>query len=552
MHEGAPRDLAAIGHYAWGMSGTRSVRGRLAIVAVLGGLGVSGWAAGARADGPRFAVGFDARTRGEPATGRLVVYLIREGARIGPRENPADGPFWHDPQPMYGIDVAGLAPGAAAVVDEKATAFPEALDRLAPGTYRAQAVLDLHRDDSDWGREPGNLYSDPITFKVEPNSVGQNIVVRLSHAVEPERLREVPGVELFELRSELLSAFHGREVKLRAGVIRPVNQVAHRRYPAVYEVPGFGGNHAEAFDPYGVYRARLPAGSAWIALRERAFWIVLDPESGHGHTLLADSANNGPRARALVEELIPALEARYGLAAAPEARLLRGHSSGGWATLWLAITHPETFGACWSSAPDPVDFRRFQLPDIYGQPSLYVGPAAPGAPDAELPSLRQAGQSVLTIRQENLIEEVLGPDNTSGQQWDSWMAVWGPRNERGNPAPLYDPVTGAIDPALAERYRPYDIAERLRADSASVGLIFHQRIRLLVGGEDSFYLNEAVALLKPEVEKLSFLQYPEGRHGYIKIIPGRDHGTVLTTPEALAIPAEMLEHLVRVGLPGGA
>ena len=65
--------------------------------------------------GPAFTVTFDAALRDQPATGRLVVYLVREGSGI--HQDPAEGPFWEDPQPLFGIDVKDLAPGAAATVN---------------------------------------------------------------------------------------------------------------------------------------------------------------------------------------------------------------------------------------------------------------------------------------------------------------------------------------------------------------------------------------------------------------------------------------------------
>jgi hypothetical protein len=288
----------------------------------------------------------------------------------------------------------------------------------------------------------------------------------------------------------------------------------------------------------GAWVADSPAGQ----LARDCFWIVLDPESGNGHTLFADSANNGPCGAALVEELIPALEAKYNLDPEVGARLLRGHSSGGWSTLWLATTYPQTFGACWSSSPDPVDFHRFQSVDIYGQENMYTDHGA------EVPSVRENGVPIMTIRQENGTEEVLGADNTSGQQWDSWLAVFGPRNERGHPAALYDPVTGEIQPLVAAQFKKYDLVERLRADPVGLGSIYQERIRIVVGDMDTFYLNEAVALLKPEVERLSIADLPEGRHGSISIVPGADHGTVFGSAEVRAFPADMVDHLRRHGL----
>lgn len=488
----------------------------------------------ALATNPVFEVSFDKTLRDAPATGRLIVYLIADTSTANKASAPSDVSS-EDPQPLFGIDVKDLAPGAVAEVGDGATSFPMKLSKLPAGGYRVQAVLDIHRDDSSWKREPGNLFSDPVAIRLNEVDAPEHIKITLTKAVQARKEGKVPGVELFEVRSKLLSEFHHRDILLHAGVILPrgYDAKADRKYAAVYEVPGFGGDH------FGAFQMQMERTAA---LAPHAFWIVLDPESGNGHTLFADSANNGPCGRALVEELIPALEAKYRLVSQASARLLRGHSSGGWSTLWLAVTYPDTFGASWSTSPDPVDFRRFQLPDIYGQANMYKS-----APGKELPSFRTGGHEFMTIRQENSVEEVLGPDNTSGQQWDSWLAVFGPRNQRGNPAALYDPVTGALDHAVAEQYRKYDIADLLRHDGGKYGLILNQRVRILVGDEDNYYLNEAVALLKADLEKLSFLQFPEGKHGYIKILKGVDHGTIFGTPEMHAVPADMLDHLKRAG-----
>ena len=307
-------------------------------------------------------------------------------------------------------------------------------------------------------------------------------------------------------------------------------------------------------------------------LATSAFWIVLDPEGPNGHTLFADSANNGPCGKALVEELIPALEKKFPLIAKAEARLLRGHSSGGWSTLWLATEYPGTFGACWSSSPDPVDFRAFQLVDIYKDSWVYsmrfdVPDMFPAQrrrmdqirkiPASLMPpmeshggelvvSYRRNGEPIMTVEREARGEDILGPDNTSGQQWDSWFAAFGPRNAKGNPGALFDPMTGTIDRAIAEQYRPFDIADRLRKNPAKYAPIFRNNIRLVVGGADNFFLEQAVTLLQKDLDALKPGAATDA--GYVKIVPGLDHGTIFGSPELKAFESQMLEHLTKHNL----
>lgn len=500
-------------------------------------------------------VSFDAGVCDRPVSGRLVVYLIRPDASLGsgPRApQPGDAPFFEDPQPCFGVDVIDLAPGASAVVDDGATAYPAPLSELPKGSYRVQAVLDRVRGNSEWKREAGNLYSDTHTVPFDPR-VPAPIQIKLTEVTGPRPLPSVESAEIFEHRSALLSAFHGdgRDVMMKAGVVRPIGWVEGRSYATVYEIPGFGGDARSALM---IARGRSPdrvkgMPQAEYELWSNAFRIVLDPESGNGHTLFADSENNGPWGRALVEELIPALEAKYGLISRPEARLLTGHSSGGWSSLWLQVTHPDFFGGAWPSAPDPVDFRAFQRTNIYQAASMYELPAPRGA-GADGPGLvpsytTSTGQTRMTVRTENLVEEVMGPRNTSGQQWDSWMAVFAPRAADGLPADLYHPRTGVIDRTVAEAMKRYDIGEMLRRDPQRIGRVFREKVRLVVGEQDNYGLHLAVTMLKDDLDRLSPAR--EGDVGYVKVLPG-DHGTVMANPEARNARAEMLEQLRGAGV----
>jgi pimeloyl-ACP methyl ester carboxylesterase len=485
--------------------------------------------------GAKFHVTVDPTLRPEPSTGRLVVYLINENSRLGRSTDPADGPFFEDPQPMFGIDVANFKSDDVAIVDDSATSFPGKPGALPAGKYVVQAVLDMHHDNSRWDREPGNLYSQPLHITTSPTE-NSRVDITLNKIVLDRKIPQAPGADLYQMQSKLLSDFHHRPITLRAGVMFPQHYDRNRFYPAVYEIPGFGGDAMSVFS-----RARRNGGDGddpRSQLSRSAFWIILDPESGNGHTLFANSENNGPCGDALVRELIPALEKQFHLIDKTQARLLRGHSSGGWSSLWLAMQYPEVFSAAWASSPDPVDLHKFQLVDIYSNDNMYSDG------NKDWPSVRSGS---MTIRQENLMEEVLGPNNTSGQQWDSWQAAWGRRDASGRVAVLYDPITGKIDHGEAETYHRYDINELLKSDPQKFGPIFKQRIRLIVGGKDTFFLNEAVTLLKPEVDKLKFAELPEGENGYVKILPGFDHGSIHMAPEFVMIPQEMLEHLRRNG-----
>lgn len=493
----------------------------------------------ALAEDVSFQVSFDQNVRAEPATGRVVVFLIREGESVW-RAEPAHGPFWQDPQPMFGIDVKDMRPGQAVAIGPD-TGFPDAFPhppgKLAPGKYKAQAMFDGQRLDSAWRREAGNLYSDPVEFEIRSGEPTK-LALKLTHVVEAPAFPKHESLREFSIESKLLSDFRKQPVKLNAGVVLPIDYDPAKKYAAIYEVPGFGGRHDGAQE-----YLRRTAGD-WGELRKRAFIIVLDPESPDGHTLFCDSRVNGPWGQALIEELIPALEKEFPLTAEPWARIVTGHSSGGWGSLWLGITYPETFGAVWSTGPDPVDFRRFELIDIYGHENAYVDDKGGERPAARFPADRRGGEHhvTMTVREENGGEGVLGPSNTSGQQWDSWMACWGTSdpNDPSIARPLFDAKTGAIDHEEARAYEAYDIRLLLSRHPEKYGPIFASNIRLICGSLDNYYLNEAVTLLKEEIDKQDLHDGP----GYVKLIPNTDHGgSLFASPAMRAVPGEMVRHL---------
>src|ERR1041385_2139291 len=122
----------------------------------------------------------------------------------------------------------------------------------------------------------------------------------------------------------MLTAFWGRPIHLRAGVVLPpsYNTNAKQMYPTVFHVHGFGGNH------YGAWRAAAGLTKAMQEGKQmEMIHVFLDGSFPTGHHEFADSVNNGPWGRALTEEFIPYLEKNFRLIPRTGARFLTGHSS---------------------------------------------------------------------------------------------------------------------------------------------------------------------------------------------------------------------------------
>ena len=424
-----------------------------------------------------FHLRFPASKRAEPFTGRVYVMLT-----AGDMKQLLGGPNWFRPEPFFAVDVKDVKPGTAMVIDKTALGHPLTLDKLRKGTYTIQAVMDLRPNSAQFSRAPGNLYGierqalDPATTGVVELTLDQ---------VVPERpFKETARVKIVDIESKLLTKFNGRPTRLRAGVALPESYAgqAKKSYPVVYEIPGFSGDHFSAF-------RSIPRGDTSLDGVE-VIQVVLDPNCHHGHHVFADSANNGPCGKALIEELIPAIEKRFRAIPKPAARLLTGHSSGGWSSLWLQVTYPDFFGGVWSTAPDPVDFRDFQRIDLY-----------------------RAG--------ENMFVDAKGVRRPIAR-----------RGEDGYPKRVWDRKTGAVDTKVAKSWEKYDIRLVLERNWKTLGPKLRGKIHVYMGDMDTFYLEGATRLLGQSMKKL-------GSDAAVELFAGKDHGSLMDRAMRQRIAKEM-------------
>jgi pimeloyl-ACP methyl ester carboxylesterase len=470
-------------------------------------LGVRGGLTAA-AEPTAFEVTFTDAVRPGPISARVYVIF---GPPIGLTE-PRTGPDWFKPQPFFAVDAKDWPLGKPLTIDAKAAGFPARLDKLDPASYRAQAVVRLNPDTHALDGE-GNAYSSVQNIKINPAVSG--VVKFTVDKVEPPRsLRETDRIKLVELPSPILSAFHKRPIKHRAAVYLPEGDRSIKR-PTLYIIPGFGGDES---------MIRMIARDRRFGFGSDLIRVVLDPDCGTGHHVFADSATNGPRGEALVKEFIPHLEKTFNAIPEPGARLLNGHSSGGWSSLWLQVTYPDMFGGTWSTSPDPVDFRDFQRIDLY-TPGVNFYRQADGSPR---PVARIGDKPALFVEPFVRMEEVIG----DGGQLSSFEAVFSPLDTDGRPRKLWDRTTGAVDPATAKAWEKYDIRLVLERNWPTIGPKLKGKIHVIMGDNDTFYLEGATRLLKESLAKL-------GSDAEITLVPGKDHFTIMTADLAKRINDEM-------------
>lgn len=461
-----------------------------------------------------FRLSFDRGTHAAPFTGRAYVLLFKKDEK-----QLRSGVNWFNPEPFFARDFKDVRPGEEMVIDASALSHPTPMSKVTPGTYTVQAVIDLAPGVASFSTAPGNLYT-IARLKLDPAATGP-VSLKLDRVYADPPFKETDRVRLVEVESKLLTDFHKRPTRLRAGVILPASygRDTTRKYPIVYEIPGFGGRHTMALNP-----ARLAQTSR---AGVEVIHVMLDPTCHHGHHVFADSANNGPVGQALVRELIPAVEKRF-RTVGKSGRLVMGHSSGGWSSLWLQITYPDVFNGCWSTAPDPVDFRSFQYMNLYrpGE-NFYLDPAGKVRPLG-----RVNGKVVMTFRPFTDMETVMG----HGGQLASFEGSFSERGPDGQPRRLWDRKTGAIDTDVAKTWEKYDIRMVLRRNWTDLAPLLKGKLHVYMGEVDTFYLEGATRLLRDELKEL-------GSDAKVELFPGKDHSSLMTPQLRDRISREMAARL---------
>ena len=449
----------------------------------------------------------------QPRPARVYVMLDRDRSAAEPRL----GPDWFRPQPFFAMEIKDWRPNAVVRIDGRAIGFPASLDELEPGGYRMQAVVRLNRDSHRIGDGEGNVYGPIVRSQLDPRQ-GRTVLLTADTIVPPRKFPETERIRSIEIPSPMLSSFHDRPIKHRAAVILPEDlgqSERHAKRPTLYIIPGFGGDH---------FMASRFLSDPRMAYANDFIRVVLDPDCGTGHHVFADSATNGPRGAALVEELIPYIEKTFPAIADSRARLLNGHSSGGWSSLWLQVAYPDIFGGTWSTSPDPVDFRDFQQIDLYatGENMFHdhMGQRRPIARIGSTPALFYDRFSRM--------DDVIG----WGGQLGSFEAVFSPVDHNGHPRKLWNRATGVIDLEVAKAWEKYDLRLVIERNWPIIGPKLKGKLHVITGGLDTFYLEGAVKLLKTSLDKL-------GSDAILQVIPNRDHSTVLDANLAKQLDQEM-------------
>jgi hypothetical protein len=461
------------------------------------------------AAGPSFEISFPASAHSGAITGRVYVAISRLADTAG---TPIDR-TGETGDPLFGKDVSNLRPGANAIIDAESFGHPvRSLRDLPAGRYRVEPFVNvytrfaradghtvwMHMDQwegQNWKKSPGNMYGEPVVISFDPKSVtpirlvADRVIPPIAEPADKEYVKHI------RMQSAILTKWWGHPIYLGATVLLPRDYGKHPdvKYPVVYDEGHF------SLGAPGGFGATKGRGSDftkyWLADgTPRVILVTLQhPSPYYDDSYGVNSENNGPYGDAIMKELLPAVETRFRVNRARWSRLLTGGSTGGWIALAHEIMYPDTYGGTWALCPDGVDFRYFQIVNIYKDANAYWLPGGSWMKLERPDSRNPDGNITAMMKDENWYELSVGDSARSGGQWDIWQATYGPVGADGYPVPIWNKKTGIIDSKVAEYWKQhYDLRNILQTNWPTLGPKLANDINVYVGDADTYFLNMGV------------------------------------------------------------
>jgi Putative esterase len=501
----------------------------------------------AKPTGERFEISFPREMSAVPLDGHVLL-LISNNNEKEPRFQISF--MVARSQQAFGVDVDGLQPGVPALIDASTVGYPaESLNDVPAGDYWVQGLLNIYDtfhlgngrtlklppdkgEGQHWQVKPGNLYSKPVKMHLDPKSP-QTVSISLTEKIPPVEdeakavdsvdgwdgsnddhvVRDNKWVKHIRMQSDLLTKFWGRPTYLGAVILLPDGWQEHPEayYPLIVEqdhfhrgLPGVisfrteppskdlkGGELRQAQSGYKLYQD-------WTAGRlPRVIVLTIQHATPYfDDSYAVNSENVGPYGDAITQELIPYVEKQYRAIGQGWARSVYGGSTGGWESLASQVFYPDFYNGAWVFCPDVVDFRAYMTMNLYEDPNAFWIDGIYG--NVPRPSVRQPdGLALATMEQMNRYEYVFGTHSRSGEQLDTWQAVFSSVGEDGYPKPVFNKRTGVIDHEVAKSWKEhYDLSAIMQRDWKTLGPKLAGKLHLYVGDADTFYLDRAVHLLK--------------------------------------------------------
>ena len=403
------------------------------------------------------------------------------------------------------------------------------LDALPEGKYSVQVLWDqdLWQSGID---EAGNLYSQTVSLDLNKNTT---LDIPLEKVTQAPDFKETNFLKLADIKSDAVSKFWGKEIRLKAAVLLPSGFYKNpdAKYPIRINIAGYGGRYTRA-----ARMVREGSGFEKWWMSDDAPQIInvfLDGYGPFGDCYQMDSENSGPYGVALTEELIPYIEKKYRAVGTPESRYLDGCSTGGYVSLSLQIYYPDFFNGCFSYSADEVDFEYCQLMNIYKDENAYYNEYG-----YLRPIMRDVtGEPIVSQKDFIYFENVLSPNDSyvnSGGQFSAFSALFTSRGADGLPKALFDPVTGQFDKEVVKDWEKHDLKRYVENNWETLGPKLQGKLWIWMGDMDNFYLNPPMRSFDRMLKKQN---NPES-DAVVTFVPGTGHCQGYDQVEVLKMIAE--------------
>ncbi len=289
-----------------------------------------------------------------------------------------------------------------------------------------------------------------------------------------------PNHELVTIDAPEVAGAMGNDTHRRLCVVLPASYAAgDRRYPVVYELPGWGADDAHVI-------SELKHDEIFAAAAPEAILVLVDTSTKSGSSYLVDSPRTGAWDTYLARRVIPTIDQRFRTIATRDGRATAGLSTGGAGSLMWGLRHPELIGVVTASAPDGPDLIEW----LFGPP----------VPPWTLAMLR--------------VEAATGGAGFFASYGNDWSPDDSPR---GWALPV-DLASGALVPAVVAKWREHGSPSSWLDDpvrAAQIKAAFDGRLCLAVGKHDEFALYPALQKFADKLTTLGIhhdLQLAAGGH----------------------------------------
>src|SRR3569623_1164760 len=222
------------------------------------------------------------------------------------------------------------------------------------------AVLDTQHDGI--GSLLGNARTQPgdLTGDSKPGSGDIALEQVLGHAEAKPEACSGGTRQLVTLDAPEVAGAMGNDTHRRLCVVLPASYATSgdRRYPVLYEFPGWGGDDAHYL------QEPLKHDAVFTAAAPEVILVIVDTSTKAGSSYLVDSPRTGAWDTYLAKRVLPAVDERFRTIAPRDGRATGGLSTGGGGSLMWGLRHPELIGVVTTSSPDGPDISDW----LFGPP----------------------------------------------------------------------------------------------------------------------------------------------------------------------------------------